>query len=476
MIAVEVCDMTEQVDRRQGIAALRHRLRGPVVVDGDDNYDDVRAIWNAAIRKRPAVFARCLGAADVIAALRWGREHDVEIAVRGGGHNVAGSALSDGGLVVDLQLMRGVRVDPERRTLLAQPGLRLGDVDHETQAFGLALASGINSETGLAGLALGGGIGWQMRRHGLTIDHLVAADVVTVAGELLRVSAEDHPDLFWALRGGGGNFGVVTAFEFSLVPVGPAVYGGVVLYPAEQAGAVLRAYRDWAARAPDEVTTILLLRRNAFAWAPQETYGRPILGVGALYSGAAVEGERALAPLSSLGPVMASSMQTRLFTDLQSMLDASAPAGRLYYWKSHYLRSLTDASIDVLCAHAWEFSSPSSFTLISHMGGAIRHVSDDATAFAGRDAEFAININCAATDTELYERDRAWVRRWFDALEPHSTGGAYVNFVSEDEGARVRAVYGERNYRRLAALKAVYDPDNALRVNQNIAPPASVER
>ena len=449
---------------------LRSRFRGPIVGLGDPDYEDVRRIWNAAIEKRPALFARCTGTADVIAAIRFARDHDLEIAVRAGGHNVAGTALSDGGLVIDLQLMKGIRVDPEQRTLLAQPGVRLGDVDHETQAFGLALVSGINSETGLAGLALGGGIGWQMRKHGLTIDHLASADVVTAGGEVLKASTDQNPDLFWAVRGGGGNFGIVTAFEFNLVQAGPAVHGGVVLYPAEQAREVLRAYRDWAADAPEEVTTILLLRRNAFPWAPQEIQGSPILGIGALYAGPAEEGESALAPLQRFGPVLASSTQTRLFTQHQSMLDASAPAGRLYYWKSHYLPALSDAAIDVIATYAWRFTSPVSFTLLSHMGGAIRQRSDHETAFTGRDAEFTININCAATEPDLYEQDRVWVREWFDALEPQSTGGVYVNFMGEEGSERVRAAYGQEKYRRLAAVKALYDPHNVLRVNQNIKP------
>ena len=449
---------------------LRSRLRGPIVALGDAEYEDVRRIWNAAIQKQPAVFARCTGTRDVVAAIGFAREHGIQVAVRAGGHNVAGTALSDGGLVIDLQLMKGIRVDPERRSLVAQPGLRLADLDHETQAFGLALASGINSETGLAGLTLGGGIGWQMRKHGLTIDHLISADVVTVGGEVLTASAEHNADLFWAIRGGGGNFGIVTAFEFDLVPIGPAVHGGVVLYPAEQAPEVLRAYRDWAAEAPDEVTTILLLRRNAFPWSPPEAHGRPILGVGALYAGPAEAGERALEPLHQLGPVLASSVQRRLFTQHQAMLDASAPAGRLYYWKSHYLPALSDAAIEVIVDYAWRFSSPFTFSLLSHMGGAIRQRSDDEMAFTGRDAEFTININCGATQPQVYEQDRAWVREWFDALTPHSTGGVYINFVGEEGSERVRAAYGQAKYRRLAALKASYDPENVLRVNQNIQP------
>jgi FAD/FMN-containing dehydrogenase len=449
---------------------LRARLRGPAVAAGDADYEEVRKIWNAAIEKRPAIFARCTGNEDVGTALQFARERDLEIAVRSGGHNVAGTALTNGGLVIDLQLMKAIDVDSERRRIRVQAGVRLGEVDRATEAFGLALVSGINSETGLAGLTLGGGIGWLMRKFGLTIDHLVSAELVTAEGEVLQVSASHNPDLFWAIRGGGGNFGIVTSFEFNLVPLGPEVYGGIVLYPAEQASEVLLHYREWAANASEEVTTILILRRNAFPWAGPELQGRPILGIGGLYSGAADEGETALAPLHQLGTVLASSVQKRSWTQHQSMIDASAPAGRLYYWKSHYLPSLSDAATDVIVENAWQFSSPYSLTLVSHMGGAIRHQSEDDTAFSGRDAEFTININCGATDPDAYQRDRSWVRRWFDALTPHSTGGMYVNFISEDDGASVRDLYGISKYGRLSELKTQYDPHNVLRVNQNIKP------
>ena len=466
--------MSQALDRKIAAALsdeLRRSFRGPIVAAGDDSYEELRRIWNAAIEKRPVLFARCTGTRDVMAALRFARERSLEIAVRSGGHNVAGTALTEGGLVIDLQLMKGMRVDPKRQTLVAQPGLRLGDVDDETQAFGLALVSGINSETGLAGLTLGGGIGWLMRKYGLTIDHLMSTDLVTADGEAVKASPEHNADLFWAIRGGGGNFGVVTAFEFNLVPLGPDIYGGTILYPAEKAREVLRAYRDWAAGAPEEVTTILVLRRNAFGWAPPELQGQPIIGVGALYAGRTEDGERALAPLLQLGPVLAHSVRRKPFQEHQAMWDASSPAGRMYYWKSTYMPALSGAAIDVVADYAWQFSSPYSFTLLSHMGGAIRRHPDDETAFTGRDAEFAININCAATKPQAYDLDRAWVRRWFDALEPHSTGGVYVNFIADDDPARVRAAYGSK-YERLAALKAAYDPGNLLRVNQNIKPAA----
>lgn len=453
---------------------LQGSIRGPVFAAGDDQYEETRRIWNAAVDKRPALIARCTGTADVMAALAFARRHDLQLAIRGGGHNVAGTALCDDGLLIDLQLMRGIRVDPVSQTVLAQPGLRLRDVDHETEAFGLALVSGINGETGLAGLALGGGIGWQMRRHGLTIDHLRSADVVTADGRLVKASAEENSELFWALRGGGGNFGIVTAFDFDLVRFGPPVYGGTVLYPASEAAIVLRRYRDWALNASDEVTTIVVLRRNAFPWSPPETHGQPVIGVGALYAGPAPKGEAALAALHSLGTVLASSVRVKPFTEHQTMWDASAPAGRHYYWKSQYLRAMPDAVLDVVVERAWQFTSPYSFTLLSHMGGAITRVPDEATAFTGRDAEFTVNMNCAATDPAAYEADREWVRAFFGALEPHTTGGVYVNFLGDEGADRVRAAYGEK-YGRLAALKAALDPDNVFRVNQNI-PPAAFTR
>jgi FAD/FMN-containing dehydrogenase len=450
---------------------LRSTFRGPIVAIDDPAYDDVRRIWNAAVERRPAAFARCTGSADVITALQFARAHDLEVAVRGGGHNVAGTALCDGGLVIDLQLMKGIRVDPSARSLVAQPGLRLGDVDHETQAFGLAAVSGINSETGLAGLTLGGGIGWQMRKHGLSVDQLLEADVVTAEGKLLRASENENAELYWAIRGGGGNFGIVTAFKFKLVELGPQVYGGVVLYPAERAREVLRAYRNWAADAPDEVTTILLFRlAPPFPWVPDDIRGRPVLGLGGLYTGSATDAVTPMAPLSSFGPVLASSMQARSFVSQQSMLDASAPPGRLYYWKSHYMAGLTDAAIEVIADNAWRFKSPYSFTLLSHMGGAIRGVSDEDTAFSGRGSEFTININCCANERSQYESDREWVREWFDALAPHSTGGVYVNFMGQEGPDRVLAAYGEAKFRRLAELKAKFDPDNVFKTNQNIAP------
>lgn len=465
--------MTQLTERATmtDLSKLRTAMRGPVVGLGDPGYEETRRIWNAAIDRRPAAIARCSGVADVTAALRFARGHDLEVAVRGGGHNVAGTALSDGGLVIDLQPMRGMRLDPRTRRLVAQPGLRLGDVDHETQAFGLAVVAGINSETGLAGLTLGGGIGWLMRKHGLTIDHLVGADVVTADGDLLHASASENADLFWAIRGGGGNFGIVTAFEFDLVEIGPPVRSGIVLYRAEHAAAVLAAYRDWAASAPDEVTTISMLRRApAFAWVPAAVHGHPVIGVGALYAGPADAGIGALRALEELGPVIASSVDIRPFREHQSMLDGSSPAGRLYYWKSHFLRSLSDTAIDAIVESAWAFTSPFSYTLLSHLGGQIARHGDDETAYSGRDAPFAININCVATEREAYERDRGWVRTWFDALEPHGTGGAYVNFVGDEGAARVQAVYGEAKYARLAEIKARYDPDNVFRVNQNVAP------
>ena len=453
------------------IGQLRDSVRGQILTPDSAGYDDAARIWNGAYDgRRPAVIVSCTGAADVIAALGFARANRLEIAVRGGGHSIAGFSTGDGVMVIDLSPMNAVRVDATARWATVGGGAVWADVDHETLAHGLATTGGLVSSTGVAGFTLGGGIGWLMRKHGLTIDHLRSADVVTADGRVVRASAEENPDLFWALQGGGGNFGIVTAFELGLVPMGPKVFGGVAIYPADQSGAILRAYRNWAAHAPDEVTTILIFRRAPAGWGPSDLQGQPVLGVGALYCGPATEGAAALAPLERLGSPVGSTFQVRSWVGHQSMLDASSPAGRLYYWKSHYLPGLPDAAIDVIAEQAWRFSSPISYTLLSHMGGAIRERNEEDSAFSGREAEFAININCVATQTDSFNADREWVRNWFEAMEPHSTGGVYVNFVGEEGPARVRAAYGEIKYQRLAEVKARFDPENVFRVNQNIAP------
>jgi hypothetical protein len=352
------------------IQAWQGHLRGPVLRSGDDGYGEARRVWNGMIDRKPALIVRCTGAADVIAAVNFAREHRLLVAVRGGGHNVAGTAVCDGGIVVDLSPMKGIRVDPVARTAWAQPGVLWGEFDHETQAFGLATPGGIVTHTGIAGLTLGGGIGWLMRKHGLTCDNLLAADVVTAAGQLLHASPQEHPDLFWGLCGGGGNFGIVTSFEYRLHPVGPQVLAGVLLHTAERAGEVLRFYRDYIAAVPDELTTIVNLRKAPPApFLPPHLHGRPVVIIGVCYAGDIAAGERVLAPLRAFGAPLIDLIRPTAYTAHQGLFDASVPHGLRYYWKSEYLAALSDQAIDTLVAHAWQAPSPTSYTIMFQLGG-----------------------------------------------------------------------------------------------------------
>jgi FAD/FMN-containing dehydrogenase len=452
------------------LAALRRHFRGPLVQPGDPDYEDTRRIWNAAIERRPAFIARCTGPADVVAALGFARENDLLVAVRGGGHNVSGSALCDGGMVIDLSLLRAVTVEPERRLAIAQPGVRLGELDRACQPFALAAPAGINTVTGVAGLTLGGGIGWLMRRHGLTCDNLVAAEVVSAEGALVRASDDENPELLWGLRGGGGNFGIVTSFEFRLHEVGPQVASGVVFYAAEDAQRVLSAYAEWTSAAPQEATTIVSLRRlPPFPAFPEALHGRPVVGIAACHCGPPADGEAALAPLRSFATPVLDALAVKPFVAQQALFDATVPPGWRYHWKSEYLQPLTAGAVDTIVDHAWSFAAPMSYTLLFHMGGAVRHLADDDAAFTGRDAEFAVNINMVQRDVAEPD-DTAAVRRFHEAVQPYSAGGVYVNFLGDEGSDRIRHAYGERKWARLVELKRQWDPDNAFRVNQNIAP------
>jgi FAD/FMN-containing dehydrogenase len=450
--------------------ALERRFRGTLVRPGDGEYDQARKIWNGAIDKRPGMIARCADPADVAEAVRWARSRDLEIAVRGGGHGVAGNALSDGGVVIDCSLMKTVEVDPERRVARVDPGVLLGDLSRATQAYGLAVPAGIVSHTGVAGLTLGGGIGWLMRKFGLTCDNLLAADVVTAAGETVRASEEENPDLLWGLRGGGGNFGIVTSFEFACHPVGPAVLAGPVLWPAESAGELLSFYRDFAHTEPDDLTTISLIRHAPPApWVPEELHGRPVVIIAFCYAGGIEEGIRAVEPLRRWGNPLLDAVAPRDFTEYHHMFDGSVPHGLGYYWKSHYLRDLTPEAVAAFVERGWEAESKRSYTIMFHMGGAVRHLAPDATAFEDRSAEFSPNINAVWEDLTA-PMDIGWTRGLFDALEVASTGKAYVNFMSDDEQERVPEAYGEAKLARLVGLKDRYDPGNIFRLNPNIAP------
>jgi FAD/FMN-containing dehydrogenase len=451
---------------------LRDAIRGPVIDPGDEGYDAARAIWNGAIDRRPACIARCTGVADVIEAVRFARERDLLVAVRSGGHGVGGHAVCDGGLVVDLSPMKGIRVDPAARTARAEAGVLWGELDRETQLHGLATVGGIVTHTGIAGLTLGGGIGWLMRRHGATVDNLLSVDLVTAEGELLTASEDENPDLFWGARGGGGNFGVVTSFEYRLHPVGPIVLAGPIFYPLEDAREVLARYRRFIAAAPDELTTIFELSVAPPApFLPEAVHGRPIVMVGACYAGAPEDGIEVVRPLKELGNPLVDLLEPKRYTALQSMFDPSVPHGWHRYWKAVELPPLTDDAIDTLVEHASAQTSPRSYCIVFQLGGALARVGDDETAFGRRDAAHSVNINAVWTEDDPGgERHVAWARDFFAAMQAHAGGRVYVNFLGDEGAERVRQAYGVRHYERLAELKRAYDPTNFFRLNQNIEP------
>jgi FAD/FMN-containing dehydrogenase len=447
-------------------------FRGQLFGADHADYDIARAVWNGAIDRRPRLIARCVGTADVVAAVRFARDHNLAIAIRGGGHNVAGTAVCDDGIVIDLSAMRGVRVDPADRRAWVQGGALWGDVDHETQAHGLATTGGIVSHTGVAGLTLGGGVGWLMRKHGLTVDNLLAADVVTADGTRLRASEDEHPDLFWALRGGGGNFGVVTSFEFRLHAVGPTVFAGPILWDAADAGEVLRCYRDCIRDAPDELGTVVRFgAAPPLPVIPRDLHWRPVLIVGTCYAGPIEVGERVLRPLRASRTPLLDLVGPAPYVGLQNAIDSTAVHGWHYYWKSTHLPELRDDLIDVIAGHAFSCSSPRSYVAMFHLKGAVSRVPGGATAFGNRQASHAITLDGVWRPGEDFgEQDTAWTRRFFAALG-RFRDGVYVNFLGGDETAdRIREAYGDTIYDRLTDVKTAYDPDNVFHHNQNIRP------
>ena len=448
-------------------------LRGTVLAPGSDGYDASRTIWNAMIDRKPGLIVECAGAADVARAVRFARDHDLMVSVRSGGHNIAGSAVCDGGMMISLAGMKSIRVDPTARRAWVEPGNTLGDVDKETQAYALALPVGINSTTGIAGLTLGGGFGWLSRKHGLTIDSLISADVVTADGQLVRASAEENSDLFWGIRGGGGNFGIVTAFEFGLHPVGPEVLSGLIVHPISAAADVLRQYREFCATAPDEVTVWVVMRRAPpLPFLPPEVHGTEVLVLAALYAGPMADGEKALAPLRAIGKPIADVISPHPFTGFQAAFDPLLTPGARNYWKSHDFLALEDGLLDSLLEYVGTLPDPQCEIFIAHMGGATNRVPTDATAYRHRDAEFVMNVHGRWSDARHDARCIEWCRNLFETASPYATGGVYVNFMTEEEDGRVQAAYGA-SYQRLVELKRKYDPTNLFRLNQNIRPDAA---
>ena len=442
------------------VDALRARLRGPLLGPGDGGYDAARSVWNASIDRRPAAIARCAGAADVAAGVTFAREHGLLVSVQGGGHNVAGTAVCDGGLLLDLSAMKGVRVDPQRRTARAEPGLTWGELDHEAQAFGLATVGVDVSSVGIAGLTLGGGFGWLVRSHGLACDNLLSVDVVTADGRFLTASAAENADLFWGVRGGGGNLGVVTSFEYRLHPVGQLL-AGVLIYPLAQAKEVLGFYREQTSTAPDELTVWAILLTAA--------HGAHEVALLVCYNGTGPAAERAVQPLREFGPPLEDHVGSISYREVQTMFDAAFPPGRQGYWKSSYLGELGDDAIDAMVARYPSVPSPQSAVLIEHLGGAVSRVGRDETAFDGRDAPYSFLVVSVWPDAKDSEQNVRWTDELWQAMQPFASGGVYVNYLGEEGQDRVEAAYG-RNYERLVALKTKYDPTNAFRCNQNVRP------
>jgi FAD/FMN-containing dehydrogenase len=452
------------------LSELTASFRGQIVTPADLGYDEHRKVWNGSIDRRPAVIARCAGVRDVIAAVKFAREHGLLVAVRGGGHSFPGHSVCDDGMVIDLGLMKGIRVDPEARTARAQAGVLLGELDQETQAFGLAAPAGIVTHTGLAGLTLGGGIGWIMRKHGLTVDQLRSVDMVTADGEFVKASENENPDLFWGLRGGGGNFGIVTDFEYRLNPLGPTVVAGPVFWQMEDSPKVLRFYRDWIADAPDDLMTIVIHRKApSLPFVPQELHGKPVVAVVSCYAGSVDDGEKVVRPLKEFGSPVLDLCVPKPFLTHQAMFDPSFKHGWWYYMRSCDVAELNDDIIDTTVEHALQIRSPLTAFPIWQLGGAVARADESDSAFNGRNAGFTFNITAATADAEGFDGERQWVRDFWSALEPHHTS-VYVNFLMEEGEERIRQAYGAEKYDRLKALKRRYDPDNFFRLNQNIPP------
>jgi FAD/FMN-containing dehydrogenase len=452
------------------IDALRASLRGTLLTEGAAGYDDSRSIWNAMIDRRPALIARCVGVSDILTGVKFAREHGIALSIKGGGHNIAGTAIAHGGLLLDLGQMRGVWVDPKARVAHVQPGAILGDVDRETQLHGLAAVLGFVSMTGCAGLTLGGGFGYTSRRFGWTSDNVRSMNVVTADGRLVRADEKENADLFWGLRGGGGNFGVVTNIEYALYPVGPEIVGGGIAWPAEAAPEVLAMQKKLMESAPPELALVGVLRIAPPApWIDKSMHGKPIVALFVCYTGPVEEGEKLLAPVKAFGKPVGDIVQRRPYVTQQSLLDATQPKGRRYYWKSEYVPRLSTELFEAGMAQAKKIVSPHSAVIFFPIGEAVAKYSNDHSAVGNRDAVFVFNI---AGSWEKAEDDVAnieWARAAWRDMKRFSTGGTYINFLTEEEtGDRIQAAYGA-NYSRLVDLKSKWDPENLFRMNKNIA-------
>jgi len=454
------------------ISSFKKKFSGHLLTKEDNDYNETRLIWNGMINKHPGLIARCKNSKDVSLAVKFARNHNLLTSIRGGGHNVAGNAVCEGGLMIDLSLMNSVSVDQKKMTAVVGPGCTLGNADQETQKYGMVIPSGIVTGTGLAGLTLGGGFGWLSRKWGLTCDHLISTEVVTAEGEIINVSSEKNPDLFWGIKGGGGNFGIVTSFEFSLRELGPEITGGLILYKLEDTEKVLSFYNEYISTAPREVTTVLVYRYCPPApFIKEEFHGKPIFAIGALYAGKADKGLEVLKPVKQFGSPIGDAIVPKPFVTHQAMLDAGQPKGASYYWKSEYLKSVPQSLSEKFVEQTLHMSSKSSIIAAFQLGGAITDIGEDDTAYSFRNAGYAININTQWQNHSDPDSHIDWARKTQQLATPYSMGSGYINFASADETQeRVASTYGDKKFKKLVDLKRKYDPDNFFRLNQNIKP------
>ncbi len=470
-------EKTQGIDierERNALDDFRARVRGPFLLPGDPGYDEARSIWNAMIDRRPALIVRCLGAADVMTGVNFARERGLALSIKGGGHNISGLAVCDGGLMLDLSLMRGVWVDPTTRTARAQAGCLLGDLDRETQVHGLAAVLGFVSNTGIAGLTLGGGFGYLTRGFGWSCDSVLSVQVVTADGRVVAASERENGDLFWGLRGGGGNFGAVTSLEYKLYPVGPEVMAGAIAWRAEDAHEVLEMYRSLTEHAPPELTCVAVLRRAPPApWLPKDIHGKHIVALFVCHSGPVAEGEEQVAPIKAFGVPVGDVIQRRSYVSQQSILDATQPKGRRYYWKSEYLPKLQPEMLARAIEHAERIVSPHSAIVLFPIDGAVNRLPEDYSPMGNRDAACVLNLTASWENAEDDRANIEWARAGWGDMRRFSTGGTYINFLTEEEGEdRIHAAYG-RNYDRLVEVKTKWDPGNLFRMNKNIMPRVS---
>jgi FAD/FMN-containing dehydrogenase len=451
---------------------LGQELQGELIRPEDSGYDEARAIWNGAHDRRPALIVRCAGVEDVRHSVGFARSEGLEVAVRGGGHSIPGFSTVDGGIVIDLSPMKGIKVDEKKSTVVAEGGLTWGELDAETQKHGLAVTGGLVSTTGVAGFTLGGGIGWLMRKHGLACDNLRSAEIVTADGQAITASADENADLFWGLRGGGGNFGIVTSFEFDLHSVGPTVAAGPIFYPGDDAAEILRRYREIAAELPDEMTTLVnLLTAPPAPFLPEDWHGKKLIAVIGCYAGPSDEGLKAMQPLRELAEPVADLFGEMPYVQMQGLIDDLYPRGTKAYMKAGYMSDLDDHAIETLVSHHQdEAIAPSAELHIHHFGGAVARVGDEETAYGERQAPYVLNLLGFSHDDGGMEPHSEWANRVYGDLEPSLTGGAYINFLSSEGEERVKAAYGAEKFDRLQALKDRYDPTNLFHLNQNVPP------